>query len=121
MDNAVPLALAASFCRATSSVRQRLGARSTQITTRPDAWLISQLLRRPVWLLGIAAMNLGYVFQVTTLRFGALELVQPFLSLELLIVFGNMTFFGGGQVRRRDWLNAFAITFSDRFPAAETY
>jgi drug/metabolite transporter (DMT)-like permease len=110
MDKAVPLALAASFCTATSSVCQRLGARSNQITTRPDAWLLFRLLRRPVWLLGLAAMILGFVFQVTALRFGALALVQPLLALELLIVFGYMTFLGGRQVRRRDWLAAGAMS-----------
>src|SRR5258708_17387393 len=89
MEKAVLLALAASFCTATASVCQRLGARSYE---RPgfDVWLVVRLARRPVWLLGLASMILGFVFQISALHFGPLALVQPLLALELLFVFGFM-------------------------------
>jgi hypothetical protein len=31
----------------------------------------------PVWLLGLASMIVGFVFQISALRFGPLALVQP--------------------------------------------
>jgi drug/metabolite transporter (DMT)-like permease len=108
MDKAIPLALAASLCTATSSVCQRLGARDSQ-TTGLDFWLIFRLARRPIWLAGIASMILGFAFQLTALHYGALALVQPILALELLFVFGYMALLGSRAVKRRDWLAAGAM------------
>lgn len=111
MDKAILLAVAASLCTATASICQRRGAMSTE-TSGFDIGLIFRLARRPVWLLGIASMILGFGFQVTALRFGPLALVQPILALELLIVFGYLAIVGSRRVRvrRRDWLAAAAMS-----------
>jgi hypothetical protein len=57
-------------------------------------------------------MILGFVFQVSALRFGPLALVQPILALELLLVFVYMAFLGRSRttVRPRDWLAAVAMS-----------
>jgi drug/metabolite transporter (DMT)-like permease len=112
MDKAILLAIAASFCTATASVAQRQGARSVQTTGGFDLRLILRLARRPVWLLGIAAMIGGFLFQLTALRYGPLALVQPILALELLLVFGYMAVAGRRRVRikRRDWVAAAAMS-----------
>ena len=105
MDKAILLAVAAGLCTATSSVCQRLGASRT----RSDGFgllLIVRLARRPVWLAGIGCMILGFAFQVSALRFGALALVQPILALELLFVFAYMAVLGSRRVQLRDWLAA---------------
>jgi drug/metabolite transporter (DMT)-like permease len=109
MDKAIALALMASVCTATSSVCQRLGAKNSQ-PTGVDVWLVFRLARRPIWLLGIASMILGFIFQVSALHYGALALVQPILALELLFVFGYMAILGSRTVRRRDWLAAAAMS-----------
>jgi hypothetical protein len=111
MEKAILLAVVASFCTATASVCQRMGARSSE-TAGFDVWLVLRLARRPVWLLGLASMILGFVFQLTALHFGALALVQPILALELLFVFGYLAVAGSGRVkvRRRDWLAAAAMS-----------
>src|ERR1700729_340613 len=111
MEKAVLLAVAASFCTATASVAQRQGASSVPTTGGFDVRLILRLARRPVWLLGIASMIAGFLFQLTALRYGALALVQPVLALELLLVFGYMAVAGRRRVRikRRDWLGAPAM------------
>jgi drug/metabolite transporter (DMT)-like permease len=108
MDKAIPLALLASVFTATSSVCQRLGARDSQ-PSGVDVWLLFRLARRPVWLLGVASMIMGFVFQVAALHYGALALVQPILALELLFVFGYMAIMSR-TVRRRDWLAAAAMS-----------
>jgi drug/metabolite transporter (DMT)-like permease len=105
MEKAILLAVAASLCTAAASVCQRQGARSSQ-TTGFDAGLVVRLARRPVWLVGIASMILGFVFQLTALRFGGLALVQPVLAAELVFVFGYLAVAGSRRVRRRDWLAA---------------
>jgi drug/metabolite transporter (DMT)-like permease len=108
MPKAVVLALAASFCTATSSVCQRLGAQ-----TAPEQGfsprLLLYLVRQPVWLAGVGSMILGFVFQVTALHFGSLALVQPILATELLFVFAYMAVIGTGRVLRSDWLAAAAM------------
>jgi drug/metabolite transporter (DMT)-like permease len=109
MNYAIPLALAGSFCTATSSVCQRIGAKNSE-ATRVDLWLIVRLARRPIWLVGLASQILGFAFQVTALRYGALALVQPVFALELLLVFASMTIVGSRRVTRRDWLAAAAMT-----------
>jgi hypothetical protein len=77
-----------------------------------DPGLVLRLARRPVWLLGIVSMILGFVCQLAALRFGPLALVQPILALELLIVFGYLALAGARRVRvrRRDWLAAAAMS-----------
>jgi hypothetical protein len=111
MEKAILLAVAASLCTATASVCQRIGARGSE-TSGFDVWLLFRLARRPVWLLGVAAMIGGFVFQLTALRFGELALVQPILALELLFVFGYLAVAGSGRVavKRRDWLAAAAMS-----------
>jgi hypothetical protein len=111
LEKAVLLAVAASFCTATASVCQRIGARSSE-PAGFDVWLLFRLARRPVWLLGVASMILGFAFQLTALHFGALALVQPILAVELLFVFGYLAVAGAGRVKvqRRDWLAAAAMS-----------
>jgi len=111
MEKAILLAVAASFCTATASVAQRQGARGVETTGGFGFRLILRLVGRPIWLLGIASMIAGFLFQLIALRYGALALVQPILAIELLLVFGYMAVAGRRRVRirRRDWLAAAAM------------
>lgn len=108
MPKAVVLALAASFCTATSSVCQRIGASSVPDTQGFSPKLLLTLLRHPIWLAGVASMIFGFVFQIVALHFGSLALVQPILATELLFVFAYMTIIGR-RVVRTDWLAAAAM------------
>ena len=108
MEAAIVLALAASFCTASSSVCQRLGARDSG-SSGFDIYLLFKLVRQPVWLLGLASMIVGFILQISALHFGALALVQPILALELIFVFGYMAVIGSRPVKRRDWLAAIAM------------
>lgn len=109
MEKAIPFALAASVCTATSSVCQRLGARDAA-PGGFDFWLLFRLARRPIWLLGIVSMILGFAFQLAALHYGPLALVQPILALELLFVFGYMAILSSRRVEPRDWLAATAMS-----------
>ncbi len=106
---AVVLALAASFCTATSSVCQRLGAATAPGGERFSPRLLLYLIRQRIWLAGIASMILGFVFQVAALHFGDLALVQPILASELLFVFAYMALIGNRGIARHDWLAAAAM------------
>ena len=115
MEIAVLLSLAASFCTATSSVCQRLGARGLDArepgVTGFDPMLVFRLARRPVWLLGFTCMIAGFAFQVSALHFGPLALVQPILAVELLFVFGYLgTLTRCRGLRWREWAAAAAMS-----------
>lgn len=109
MSKAVMLALAASFCTATSSVCQRLGAATAPDRQNFSPKLLLYLVRQPVWLAGVATMILGFVLQVTALHFGSLALVQPILATELLFVFAYMAIIENRRVLKSDWLAATAM------------
>ncbi len=109
MERAILLTLVASFFTATSSVCQRVGARTSGEATHLDLAIVFRLARQPIWLVGVASMMLGFVFQVTALRFGDLALVQPIFATELLFVFAYMSVIGSRRVQRRDWLAAAAM------------
>jgi drug/metabolite transporter (DMT)-like permease len=111
MEKAILLAVLASLCTATASVCQRLGAKSSE-PAGFDARLVFRLARKPVWLLGVASMILGFVFQLSALHFGPLALVQPILALELLFVFCYLALAGARvmKIRRRDWLAGAAMS-----------
>jgi drug/metabolite transporter (DMT)-like permease len=113
MELAILLSVVASFCTATSSVCQRLGARGVKVTGF-DPWLVFRLARKPVWLLGFASMLAGFALQVAALHFGPLALVQPILAAELLFVFGYLAVrTARRQARRvqpREWLAAVGMS-----------
>ena len=116
MELAILLALAASFCTATSSICQRLGARQLEHEGSHqvrgfDALLVFRLARQPVWLLGFGCMIAGFVFQVSALHFGPLALVQPILAVELLFVFGYLALRTRAKgARWREWAAAVAMS-----------
>ena len=115
MELAILLSLAASFCTATSSICQRLGARHLESSGHQvhgfDPWLVFRLATQPVWLIGFGAMIAGFVLQVAALHFGPLALVQPILTVELLIVFGYLAMHTRCRgMRWHEWLAAVAMS-----------
>ena len=109
MEQAILLAVVASFFTATASVCQRLGAKENGVVTGLDINIVFRLAHRPIWLLGLVSMMFGFAFQVSALHFGDLALVQPILATELLFVFAYMSVIGSRRVKRRDWLAAAAM------------
>lgn len=109
MSTAVALAVIASFCTATSSVCQRIGASTAPTGEKFTLRLLLYLARQPIWLAGVASLILGFGFQVVALHFGGLALVQPIFATELLFVFGYMAVIGRKTLLRTDWMAAVAM------------
>jgi drug/metabolite transporter (DMT)-like permease len=103
------LALSASLFTATSSICQRLGAKETEHGTGFSVEILLRLIRRPIWLLGIASMIAGFVLQIIALHYGGLAIVQPVLACELVLVFAYLRIVGKRAVRRRDWFAAVSM------------
>jgi drug/metabolite transporter (DMT)-like permease len=75
--------LLAAAAYALGSVLQRRGAISAPRAQHLRLGLIVDLLRRPVWLAGIASMIVGVALQALALHGGAISLVEPILVAEL--------------------------------------
>jgi drug/metabolite transporter (DMT)-like permease len=73
----------AACVNAISSVLQRKANREMppELSLRPK--LIRELLRRPVWLVGVAAIIVGFLLQAAALDQGELSVVEPILVCEL--------------------------------------
>ncbi len=80
------LALAAACCYETGYALQALEARRapTEEALRPS--LIGHLLKRPVWVGGIALALVGWPLQIAALSQAPITLVQPVLALGLLLL-----------------------------------
>lgn len=107
---AVLLALVAACSNAASNVIQRLTNREEKDVRTLSFRLILDLLHRPLWFGGLAAVTLSFVLQATALRFGPLALVEPLLVCEL-----PLTFLGAAIVLRarlgwREWAAAAVMT-----------
>jgi len=100
------LALVASLFTATASVAQRVAAAPAPGELTFSWRLLTFLLKRPIWFLGIVCMIAGFLFQLAALHFGQLTLVQPVIATELLFVFAYLAIRSRNQVHVRDWVAA---------------
>lgn len=83
---AIALAIGAALCNAVTSILQRLGV-ETAATRDGRGWrLMRHVVRRPVWLLGFAAMLGSFALQACALGFGSLSVVQPLMVTELVFL-----------------------------------
>jgi drug/metabolite transporter (DMT)-like permease len=104
------LAVLAAAANAVSWVLQRKANREIPAKESLSWKLIRDLLHRPVWFGGIAAITLGFLLQAVALGTGALAVVEPILVIEL-----PMTLLLGSRVFRykigaAEWVPIAAMT-----------
>lgn len=73
---------------------------------------IGGLISKPVWLAGGACQVLGFVTQGLALSMGKLFLVQPIVSLQVVIALPLGIWITSQRVGRREWLGAVAVLFA---------
>lgn len=93
---------------ALSSVMQRKAAASVP-EGQGESALLRQELRRPAFLIGIAGLVAGFLFQAAALAHGALSMVQPVLVSELPMTLLLAALVLGTRVRASEVLAAVAI------------
>jgi len=96
------LALAAACCYETGYALQALEARRAPAERALRPSLVGHLLRRPVWVGGIALALLGWPLQIAALSQAPLTLVQPVLALGLLLLLALGVRVLGEHVGRRE-------------------
>src|SRR4051794_36661422 len=77
------LAVLAALLNAGASVLQRRAAQDEPDDRDFSLRLLLDLIRRPVWLAGIAAIAAGFATQAVALALGGVAVVQPLLIAEL--------------------------------------
>lgn len=90
-------------------VIQQQEAASQPDTVRLHPRLLLNLLRRPVWLLGLAAMVAGQILGGLALDKGGLGLVEPLLATNLMFALGIAAVRHRRRLPRREVLGAFLI------------
>lgn len=106
----VVFAIGAAVCNALASILQRRGARSVPTQESMRLALALDVLRRPIWLLGLLAMCGGFGFQAAALSSGDLALVQPVLLAELPITLLLAPLFFNVAAGRRAWLGVIGMS-----------
>ncbi|MEU7886673.1 DMT family transporter [Microbispora bryophytorum] len=107
---AVVLAVLAAAANAVASVLQRQAARGAPADEAFRLGLIWDLLRRPAWLGGIAALIAGFLLQAGALTSGGLALVQPLLVAELPITMLVAGWMFRVRVTPQTWLAVGSLT-----------
>jgi drug/metabolite transporter (DMT)-like permease len=81
---AVPAAVAGAASFGLASAIQQRATKEVPTTGTLDPRLLLELIRRPVWVLGIGTVIVGLSLQLVALAYGPLVLVQPLLVTGVL-------------------------------------
>lgn len=100
------LALIASCANAVASIFQRLGVEDAPETNGPSMGLVRYMIQRPIWLAGFVIMALAYVCQAIALHLGTLNVVQPLMVSELVILVVLLWLWYSTPLRARDLMAA---------------
>src|SRR6202011_2644964 len=106
---AISCALFSSLLYALASVLQHRAAIAQPQDKSLHLGLLARLVTKPLWLAGIAADGLGFVFQFVALGHGSLVLVQPLLVSGLLFALPLGAWLSGTAMKARDWVGAFLV------------
>jgi drug/metabolite transporter (DMT)-like permease len=106
----IAAALASALCYAAAMVLQQHGARQADGSASLRPGLVAELVRKPVWLAGVAANLLGYGLRFAALSRGSLVVVQPLLVTSLLFALpASARWHREGGLGGEVWASAAAI------------
>jgi len=103
------LGVAAAVLLAVGFVLQQHAAEQEPPSLRLSPHLLLDLLRRPLWLTGIASMVGGQVLGAVALSFGAVALVEPLLAANLLFALPMAAVYHRRRLRGADFLGALVL------------
>jgi drug/metabolite transporter (DMT)-like permease len=106
---AICFALISALLYATASVLQHRAAIAQAQHHSMRLGLLARLVTEPLWLAGIAADGLAFVFQFIALGHGSLILVQPLLVSGLLFALPLGAWLAKAPLTAGDWAGAAAV------------
>jgi drug/metabolite transporter (DMT)-like permease len=104
---AIALALGAGLCLGIAAVLQQriAGSAPSQRPLHPRLFT-RHLMRRPLWLFGVAVAVGGYIAEAIALGVGRLTVVDPLLVTSLLFALPLGAAWARQRLRGREWLGA---------------
>ncbi len=106
---AATLALIAAFMFALAAALQQKGALNLPTISLADPKSLARLAGQTMWLIGTAALLVGYVFQAAALDRGRLAIIQPLLVTTVVFALPLGYFLTKQHVGRREVLGALVI------------
>jgi drug/metabolite transporter (DMT)-like permease len=106
---AIVLALCAAVLLALGFVIQQHAASAAPPDERLSFRILLDLVRRPMWLAGIAAMVGGQVLAGVALDLGSLPLVEPLLAANLLFALPMAATWTRQRLDLREWVGAIIL------------
>lgn len=100
------LGLGAALLLAVGFVVQQHVAAETNVSHRLSPFLLLTLLRRPMWLAGIAAMAAGQALGAAALGEGSLTVIEPLLASNLLFALPLAAAWRRSRPGRREYMGA---------------
>lgn len=100
MTLAVLLSLLAAVCFGTASVLQHHGANQVRRRFPLHPRLLADVGQQPLWLVGIVAQVAGVALHMVAVNFGPLSVVQPLLTLGLVVALPLQAALGHAVSRR---------------------
>jgi drug/metabolite transporter (DMT)-like permease len=105
---AVLIALAAAVCFAVANVLQQRVAAKLPTTAAFDGGVLLRLVRRPLWLVGLAAVMVSMALQAVALGLGRLVVIEPVLASSLLVALGLSAWIDRHKMLPVEWAAAVA-------------
>lgn len=105
----IGVGLAAAVLLAGGFVLQQHQAAQLPGSARLRPGLLLVLLRRPVWLAGIATMVAGQLLGATALDLGSLVVVEPLLATNVLFALPLGAAWSRRRLQRGDWIGAVSM------------
>lgn len=105
----IAVSLAGALFIAVGFVVQQHAASEEPANERLSPRLLLHLVRRPIWLAGIAAMAAGQVLGAVALAKGDIALVEPLMATNLLFALPLAARWRHQRLRMREWLGAGAL------------
>ncbi len=105
----IGLASASALMLARTSVLQQRAASQVAHHKSMRVGLVAELVRRPLWVMGVVTDILAYLLQFLALRRGSLLVVQSILVAGLLFAIPLGAAMSRRRLSRQDWLGTVAV------------
>lgn len=105
----VLIAVAAAFSNGLSAVLQRVAAAREAPPQLFRRRFMLNLFRSKLWLIGASFDILGFLLQALALAVGALIVVEPSMTTDLIFIMVILRYFYGIPIGKREWWSAAAV------------
>ncbi|HET8690474.1 MAG TPA: DMT family transporter, partial [Candidatus Saccharimonadales bacterium] len=105
----VLVAVAAAFSNGLSAVLQRVAASREAPPQLFRRRFMIKLFQSKLWLIGAGFDILGFLLQALALAVGALIVVEPTMTMDLIFIMVLLRYFYGIPIGKREWWAALAV------------